>query len=269
MPVCEASGVELHYVLEGSGPPVVLLPGWTLSGALFEPAAAALRERHTVLRLDPRGHGRSPETATGHTIGRYAEDLHATLSALGVRRPLLVGHSMGAMVAFEHLRRRGEEDVAGLVVVDQPAYYIKRTPEDLVGLFSWAQIAATATALQADQRAALSEIVAGMIEQDGSPLVAQIVDDMCRVSASTASALIVSMCLPDYSDLLRRVSVPVLLAFASGAKGRSEAAAQWMAQQLPDATVELFPRSAHFPQLEEPEHFNAALAAFARRCGGG
>jgi pimeloyl-ACP methyl ester carboxylesterase len=265
MPRCDVAGASLHYRLEGSGPAVVLLPGWTLSGALFEPAAAALRERHTVLRIDPRGHGRSPATAEGHTIGQYAEDLSAVLEQLALRRPLLVGHSMGAMVAFEHLRRRGDADVAGLVVIDQPPYYIRRTPEDPLGLFSWEQIADTAAALQDDQRAALTDMVAGMIEQPGSPLVEAIVDDMSSVDASTAATLIVSMCLPDYSELLERISVPVLLAFASGSKGRSEAAARWMAQRLPDATVELFARSAHFPHMEEPEPFHAALATFARR----
>lgn len=75
---------------------------------------------HRVVIPDLRGHGMSEKVLHGHTVPNYAADLRAILAHLGVRRPVLVGWSMGAMVAYEFLSAYGPDSVAGLVVVDQP-----------------------------------------------------------------------------------------------------------------------------------------------------
>src|SRR4029078_319675 len=69
---------------------------------------------------DMRGHGRSEKVLLGHTVENYAADLRELFDARAISRPVLVGWSMGAMVAGEDLQAFAQDDVAGLVIVDQP-----------------------------------------------------------------------------------------------------------------------------------------------------
>lgn len=99
----EVDGVRLHYLDRGAGPPLVMLHGrgtmaqeLALSG-LFELAAA----RYRVIALDRPGCGYS-ERPRGTSWGPQAQAalLHRTLARIGVERPVLFGHSFGAMVAL-------------------------------------------------------------------------------------------------------------------------------------------------------------------------
>jgi non-heme chloroperoxidase len=62
-----------------------------MSGRFFQRQLARFAATHRVIVPDLRGHGRSEKVNHGHTVPRYAADLHAILSQLSVRRPLLVG----------------------------------------------------------------------------------------------------------------------------------------------------------------------------------
>ena len=99
----EVDGVRLHYLERGEGPPLVMLHGngsmvqeLTLSG-LFELAAA----RYRVIAPDRPGYGYS-ERPRGRIWGPQAQAalLHRMLAEIGVERPVLFGHSFGAMVAI-------------------------------------------------------------------------------------------------------------------------------------------------------------------------
>src|SRR5215469_5052766 len=115
-----AGGVTFSVESAGSGPPLVFIHGWSMSGRFFRRQLAGLSGRFRVIVPDLRGHGASEKVLHGHTVPNYASDLHAILAKLAVRRPVLVGWSMGAMVGYEYLRAYGSGGVAGLVIVDQP-----------------------------------------------------------------------------------------------------------------------------------------------------
>ena len=58
-----ADGVEIAYAERGSGLPLVLVPGWTMSGEVFEHQLTELASSFRVITFDPRSHGRSTVTA--------------------------------------------------------------------------------------------------------------------------------------------------------------------------------------------------------------
>ncbi len=93
--------VKLHYETEGAGPPLVLIPGWTLNTRVWEPAAKILKDSHRVIRYDVRGAGGStsdPELEYSRMAD--AEDLAALLDHLGIPAAHIVGHSKGARIAL-------------------------------------------------------------------------------------------------------------------------------------------------------------------------
>jgi pimeloyl-ACP methyl ester carboxylesterase len=119
----EVDGVRLHYTDRGSGPAVVLVHGNAVTGEDWDTSGVAegLLETHRVILFDRPGFGHS-----GRPRGRLwtamqqAELLHRALEQMGVERPVVVGHSWGAIVALS-LAVRYPADTAGLVLLS--GYY--------------------------------------------------------------------------------------------------------------------------------------------------
>ena len=119
----QVDGVRLHYTDRGEGSPVVLIHGNTVTGNDYATSglAAILQARHRVIIFDRPGFGHS-ERPRGvlWTADRQADLLHKALQQLGVQRPVVVGHSWGAIVAMA-IATRHEADTAGVVAVS--GYY--------------------------------------------------------------------------------------------------------------------------------------------------
>ncbi|MCK2244501.1 MULTISPECIES: alpha/beta fold hydrolase [unclassified Crossiella] len=99
----EVDGVRMHYVTGGRGTPVVLLHGWPQTWFGWWPILPALAEHHTVYVVDLPGLGDSSGTPTGYdkaTLARYVHTLIA--DRLGVRDARVIGHDLGAAVAFQY-----------------------------------------------------------------------------------------------------------------------------------------------------------------------
>lgn len=99
-----SDGGRLRVLEQGTGPAIVLLHGITLAASIWhfqlpELAAAGYR----VVAYDQRGHGASTVGREGLTLDRLAADLAEVLGALDLRQAVLVGHSMGGMVALRYL----------------------------------------------------------------------------------------------------------------------------------------------------------------------
>jgi N-formylmaleamate deformylase len=115
-----ANGVRLHYLEYGRGrAELVILPGITSPAITWEFVAEELARDYHVYTMDIRGRGLSDKPASGYRLTDYAKDTAGFIRALGLDRPAVLGHSMGARIAaaFGALY----PDVrAALLVVDPP-----------------------------------------------------------------------------------------------------------------------------------------------------
>ncbi|MDG1115717.1 MAG: alpha/beta fold hydrolase [Flavimaricola sp.] len=101
MPTAHLPGVDLHYEVEGSGPPVVLIAGAVSDSASWGPLVPLLAAHFTVIRPDNRLAGRTRMTSDGDvTLADWAGDIIALTDHLGIDRPHLVGHSLGGLIAL-------------------------------------------------------------------------------------------------------------------------------------------------------------------------
>ncbi len=112
------NGLRLHYLAWGdsSAPPLVLLHGFMDHAHRWDTFSRAMQDRFHVLAFDARGHGES-DWAHDYTRDRMVEDLDAFVRALNLSRPALVGHSMGARIAYFYAAQN-PESVSKLVIVD-------------------------------------------------------------------------------------------------------------------------------------------------------
>jgi non-heme chloroperoxidase len=106
-------GVEIHYKDWGSGQPIVFSHGWPLSADDWDTQLLFfLGHGYRVIAHDRRGHGRSSQTADGHDMDHYADDLAALATHLDLRNAVHVGHSTGGGEVVRYLARHGESRVA-------------------------------------------------------------------------------------------------------------------------------------------------------------
>src|ERR687888_129317 len=93
------TSVMLHYSSEGSGEPLVLIHGVGGDSTSWDAVAPALAARFRVVRLDLRGHGRSPLLTGPCTIDDFAHDVLQVMDALGVTAACIAGNSLGGQIA--------------------------------------------------------------------------------------------------------------------------------------------------------------------------
>ncbi|MBA2277188.1 MAG: alpha/beta hydrolase [Chloroflexia bacterium] len=126
-----ANGIDIHATIwVGAGPPLVLIHGISGTAASWWPLVDELATQFTPIALDLRGHGASGSPPHGYLYGDYCADLDALLDALDIERPLIVGHSLGGLVALWWARTHPDR-AAALVIVDSPL----RSGEDFMPAF--------------------------------------------------------------------------------------------------------------------------------------
>jgi 3-oxoadipate enol-lactonase len=96
----------IFYRVEGDGEPLLMLHCIFVSGEMFDPLIALLRDRYRMLIPDLRGHGRSGDLPGPYDVQALAADLDAVLREAGVERCAVMGYSHGGAVAqqFAHAR---------------------------------------------------------------------------------------------------------------------------------------------------------------------
>ena len=116
----EAAGRRLGVVEHGSGTiPLVLLHGWPQTSYAWRHVTPLLTSDCHTLAYDLPGIGSSEPAAGQFDKWSISGDLHASLGQRGVQSPLVVGHGMGAQVAYAYLRRYPAQ-VRGVMLLDTP-----------------------------------------------------------------------------------------------------------------------------------------------------
>ena len=104
MPFARNGGIRIHYETAGSGPALVLHHGTMGSGPDWVDLGyvEALRDRHTVILIDARGHGQSdkPHDGAAYDLALRAADVVAVLDDLRLQRADFLGYSMGGWIGF-------------------------------------------------------------------------------------------------------------------------------------------------------------------------
>jgi pimeloyl-ACP methyl ester carboxylesterase len=112
-------GGSLSYRSMGSGPPVVLLHGYSTASSVWAPYLTELAAQHRVLAFDLPGHGRSDSLRSTFTHRGAAESLLEALDSLGISTVDVVGHSSGGLIAL-HMALLRPERILSIVTIATP-----------------------------------------------------------------------------------------------------------------------------------------------------
>jgi pimeloyl-ACP methyl ester carboxylesterase len=259
-----ADGARLHVGVTGpqTGPPVLFIHGFPLTGAMWSHAAAEVSARWRCIVPDLRGLGGSPALvdAENVTIATYARDLVGVLDALGETRPLvMVGLSMGGMIAMQ-LVRRHRARVRGLVLCNTRA-----GAESLEGARLREQRAALALdqgaqGVRATADAMIGPVLAPEVDSGVRERVHAMMCSCDPVGVAAASRALASR--PDSWPTLAALDVPTR--FIGGERDQvtsPESMREMVERTAPaaGATLTLIPGAGHIPPMETPAAFAAAL----------
>ncbi len=121
-------GVEVHFVDEGNGPPVVILHGTGLNLRTWDKVADILKDKHRVIRLDLTASGLTgSDSQQQESMERNLEILEGLISALGLKQVAFVGASGGGIVAFRYAAEFTDK-VTRLVLINSGG--MPRTPQN-------------------------------------------------------------------------------------------------------------------------------------------
>lgn len=117
-----ANGITMHYTRTGGDrPPLVLAHGMADSGLCWSRLTRALEGEYDIIMPDARSHGSSERSAGDYDSEILAEDLAGLIRALGLRRPVVGGHSMGAMTTV--FLAASHPDLLRAAILEDPPFW--------------------------------------------------------------------------------------------------------------------------------------------------
>jgi pimeloyl-ACP methyl ester carboxylesterase len=249
----ERDGLKLYYERGGSGEPELLfVPGWCCDHTFYAPQFDYFRHAHAVTTLELRGCGRSDATKSGYDIPTFADDLAWFCAEVGIDRPVVIGHSLGGMIAIEFGARH--PSIPRALVADDPGP-IHPTDEAVRVFAGFAQQLAGPTG--EDVRRAW--VVDTVGPTAGDELRQKIIDMMCSVPLPVASAVIEGVNRWNGVAALLMCSAPLLVVGSQPGGSNDPSRLQPL---KPDAHFGITVGAGHFHQLEVPEQVNAMIERF-------
>ena len=238
----------------GRRAPIVLVHGWCCDHEFFTPQVAYFANLgHHVVAVDLRGHGRSDKPVQAYTMPGFADDIAWLCGELKLPGAIVVGHSMGGIVAFD-LAVRYPQLVAAVAMIDAAIVVPETARPGIAGMIESLRGPSYRTALTDYVSKAL------ILPTDDQSRSHWILDRM----SGTPQYVMVSAFegLRDYDPDIggRRLGVPALYIAADEAVARTDMSR--MQELVPNLAHGRTVGSGHFCQLEVPDQVNAMLSRF-------
>lgn len=258
------AGRQTHYVVKGTGKPVILIHGSFFDGTLWCHNVDALAESCRVYVLDLWGFGYSaPIAQPGYD--QYAEQLAGFMHAMGLERATLIGHSLGGGVAVR-FSVKFPERVEKLVLVDCAGL---TNPDPFTArLFKLHGVGEMLMNLPGDvlRKKMLKDFFLYKPEVL-PPVLFKKLTWFQKIRGTTATALTLMRLgfadkLEEAFHRLARLNRPIMIIWGAQDRAIPLTVGQRIHQLLPGSTFFIIQDAGHVPNLEQPIEFNACLKAF-------
>jgi non-heme chloroperoxidase len=249
-----SDGVRIHYLEAGSGRPIVFIPGWTMPAWIWQKQIDEFSKHYHVIAVDPRSQGESDKPTFGHLPETRSRDYKELVDQLGLKRPVLVGWSMGCGELVKYAEQFGADNVGGFVLVD--GLLIDKLSPEMFGF-----VAGWMNQLQQDRQKQADGFVRSMFKKpQPEDYLKRIIDASTQVPADTATVLIYDMiAVKDFSPGLARMNRPVLFMY----QPETQLTADYLKLKLRDnVLLEQFDGDGHALFVDDPEKFNHVLENF-------
>ena len=261
-------GCKLHYELHGeSGPPLILIHGWSGSRRYFDLNIEHLAKTCRVYAVDLRFHGESDKPSHGFHVHRLAADLHSIITCLaGTERakPVVLGSSLGCAVIWAYVELYGNMALGKCVFVDQaPSQWA--LPDWTLGskgIYDAASLANIQAALGDMSAFADGNAECCLSIPPSAEVLAVLKAETLKCSPQILGKLMADHAPKDWREVLKRITVPCLNLYGTKSGCFPEAGCAAVGELIPDCRNQPFDGCNHWLYLEAPTLFNEIVAAF-------
>ncbi|MBI5260435.1 MAG: alpha/beta fold hydrolase [Bradyrhizobium sp.] len=248
MPKIDRNGVKIHYEVYGNGPPLLLTHGYSATSAMWQGQVDALSKDHQLILWDMRGHGASdyPDDPNAYSETLTVGDMAALLDAVGAKRAIVGGLSLGGYMSLAFYRAHPER-VRALLIIDTGPGFKKDEARD-----AWNKRAyETAERLE---REGLSILDSASRERSSAKH---------RDATGLARAARGMLTQRDARviELLPEIKVPSLIVVGAD-DTPFLAASDYMAAKIPGARKIVIPSAGHAVNIDQPLPFLDAVLPF-------
>jgi pimeloyl-ACP methyl ester carboxylesterase len=248
VPNINRDGVNIYYEVHGSGPPMLLTHGYSLTSAMWQGQIEALSRHHQLIVWDVRGHGQSdyPDNPAAYSEALTVADMAALLDEVGADSAIVGGLSLGGYMALAFYREHPQR-VEALLIIDTGPGFRKDEARDAwnrrahdtgdrferKGLSGLELAGRERSAVNHRDASGLARAARGMLTQrDGSVM-----------------------------ELLPNIKVPSLVVVGAD-DAPFLAASDYMVAKIPGAKKAVIPAAGHIVNIDAPEAFLAAVLPF-------
>lgn len=272
-----SDSVRLAYWEAGAGKPLVIIPGWSASGAEFINVMYLLSKNYHVYVIDPRNQGLSDRVTHGMRISRYAMDVKEFGDHLGLKSADYLGWSMGASVLWNYIDLFGSADMHKAVFVDEPvsiyshadwseqerleAGGMTTSPERMIAAFTGG---VPTNSLIVDTRLFERYVAMDSPAYENSE---KFVAEFIKNDPKYLALILFDHVMSDWRDVIRnKIHRPV--AIFTGDYSTNVPSQRWMASVIPNASLYVYRKDEqgdHFLMFKNPLKFTADLRDFLER----
>lgn len=267
MPKASVNGLNIHYIITGEGPDVVMIHGMTSNLAFWHLTVLSdLSKDFRITTYDLRGHGYSDSLPSGYTSADMAADLRGLLDCLEIEKAYLIGHSFGSVVAL-HSAALYPDRVAGLVLTDPeiPALRHLTSLENWPYFERWKQHISQFGITIPDDKWNDAEYM--FRKALYAPMIYGLRKGQTRPTQRLLRLLDETTFLRDIQDMagltmeeISRVQQPTLALY--GEMSPYLQSCRWLAEHMPNCRVAIVEGVGHFIPALQPKAFVAKVKEF-------
>lgn len=247
-------GVRVAYQESGKGKEaIIFVHGWTSNRDFWAGQTNSYFGQHTIA-IDLPGHGKSDKPKVNYSIEYFAKSIQAVMKKTGVKKAVLVGHSMGTPIIRQFYRLYPEQ-VMALVIVDGALRPF--APKAVIDQFM--------APMKADYKANSPAFIEGMI----SPMSDENLKNQIRKSTSATPDYVALSAMEGMGEeslyAKDKIDVPVLAVLAESSFGQQKDLKEFLSSFIPNLDLRMWQGVSHFLMMEKPQEFNQSLRFFINK----
>ena len=259
MPSVESGATSIHFDETGSGVPIVLGHSFLCSGRMWRHQVGPLAERHRVVNIDFRGHGRSGAATRAFTLYDAVEDVIGVLDHLNIDRAVWCGLSIGGMVAMRAAISHPDR-VRALILLDTDAGAESggrkvryRVMGAIARLLGWRPLSVP-----------IADLMFGVTTRTQQPaLVQEWQRELASLDVPSMLQVLEALLRRDaVYDQLATVRVPALVVAGAEDASLPPSLAERIHERLPDSRFVVISGAGHLSALEQPQPVTRVIMSF-------
>lgn len=245
----DLNNTRVHYVIEGSGDPILMLHGWGANIESFRPLIDDLKAHYTVYALDFPGFGQSEEPKDIWHVKDYTVMTMDFIDKIIGQDPIILCHSFGGRVSIEMSKHRSFNKA---IFVDAAGIKPKRPLSYYMRVYTYKTI----------KHLAKFPIVSWFFKETYDTMRKNSGSDDYRQASDTMKGILSKAVNYDQSDMLHNVSCPTLLCWGELDTATPLSDGKLMEEKMPDAGLVVFKGAGHFSYLEKLNEFLPVIHHF-------